>query len=423
MVAYDFVQYNAVMSPIHDRNPRASTAFLVIAVCFLAGQQLASCTGAPLPREQGTDEAASSAASGNSLAMPTESRRAAAKSVRFRPAVALKPALPSAIGAVAPDLGARLNAADIPALSASFRDAYVDAVFRELGMEGSLGGDRVTGWLPGHPTAYTQNWRTSVVTPNSWGLPALVLAVRPVRGERVFIVKGAILDAYGRGEGIGGANGVVGYGAPLSDEFPYEGGLAQRFERGLIVTGAEGTRRFLPEEAPSVSSSPGEDVGSLTSAPPAPLVADGVRADFRSAWIAAIDRGLPPLRADGPVRQVSVPPAPVAAEVQDAPSAKSSDEFTVDAFSETEKTIPAEPVRVDSALIQTYGDSSWALVLPVGEGLGGRVRLLLPPFLDLLLLEGTWEKAFAAYGVPLSDPFFRDNKSAQRFSAGWAEEN
>ncbi len=406
MVAYEQVQYNIEMISIGCRRPRLSDLLLILVLSY------ASCAGNPAPAQRAP--AAPPAAEAESA--PAPAADAATIGARFIPAAAARPEVPTAIGVLAPVLARRMASGDVSILAAAFRAAYIEAIFRGHLLEGALGGDRVTGWLFDAPEAYVQNWRSSTPSPNSWGLPALVLAARPVGGDRAFVVRGAVLDAYGRGEGVGGANGVAGYGAPRSDEFPYEGGIAQRFERGLIVVGAEGSRRFDPRGAPYAAAAPDGKVGSLGDSPPPRLSAEAIAATFRSAWVSAVDRGFPAAEADGPVRVLPLP----AVASADAPSSAPSVDGEVPAEG-SKKAAPLVPVRLESALVQTFGKSGWALVLPVGAGTSGRACILAPPFLDLLLSEGSWEAGFGAYGAPLADPGLRDGKVAQRFSAGWME--
>ena len=149
------------------------------------------------------------------------------------------------------DPALELEAGERERISLSFRAAYAEALSRGLPLEGVLGGDRVHAWPAGSALAWVQNWKTAEAYPNSWGLPDLVLAIRGFNADKVFIVRGAILDAYGKSGGQGGANGVAGYGPPLSDEFPYGEGIAQRFGAGLIAAEASGETAFIPRETPS----------------------------------------------------------------------------------------------------------------------------------------------------------------------------
>lgn len=171
----------------------------------------------------------------------------------------------------AKDSAAALEAGERDRISASFREAYAAGLNQGIPLEGVLGGDQVHGWPSDAPLAWVQNWKSAEAYPNSWGLPSLVLAIRGFAGGEVFLVRGAILDVYGKSNGLDGANGVSGYGAPLSGEFTYrvttapsytdgvaEGiaeGYAQRFERGIIAVNAEGRASFIPNERP-VSDEP-----------------------------------------------------------------------------------------------------------------------------------------------------------------------
>jgi hypothetical protein len=133
-------------------------------------------------------------------------------------------------------------------ISLSFRRAYGEALKRGFPLDGVLGGDRVHAWPVDSPLAWVQNWRSAEPYPNSWGLPTLVLAILGIDAKEVFIVRGAVLDAYGKSGGRGGANGVAGYGPPLGGEFAHNEGVAQRFGEGLITVDASGQAVFIPED-------------------------------------------------------------------------------------------------------------------------------------------------------------------------------
>jgi hypothetical protein len=166
------------------------------------------------------------------------------------------------------DPALKLDAEERERISLSFRRAYAEALSRGLPLEGVLGGDRVHAWPADSPLAWVQNWKSAESYPNSWGLPGLVLAIRGIEAKEVFIVRGPILDAYGKSGGIGGANGVAGYGPPLSDEFPYDGendspdaarGIAQCFGKGLIKVDASGQAAFIPREPPASGERAGQE--------------------------------------------------------------------------------------------------------------------------------------------------------------------
>jgi hypothetical protein len=145
----------------------------------------------------------------------------------------------------------------------------------------------VHGWPAAAPLTWVQNWRSGKGAPNSWAVPSLVLAVQGLTHDRVFIVHGRILDAYGKSAGRGRANGVSGYGSPCGGEFFHQGDIAQRFDYGLMKINAEGSI-FIEEAPPS----------TLAEMPEMPGGDREVRERFRSAWKAAVDRNYPPLPPD-----------------------------------------------------------------------------------------------------------------------------
>jgi hypothetical protein len=296
---------------------------------------------------------------------------------------AAPPTVPASIGAWIPNSG--VSAQRRADLTAEFRDAYLEAMLRGAPLRGALGGDLVHFWRSGADRgAYVQNWRDGDAGANSWGLRGLALACRPAGGGRVSLVRGALLDAYGKGGGIGGANGIAGYGAPLGDEFSRAEGLAQRFEHGLLLTRADGVV-FVPEPAPSAGGVPAD----VAQAPPAegPGTArfgTPEREAFRAAWAAAVDSGMPVLGSDGPVF-----------------------------FSGGEW---------GGAWAQTFGSGRWGIVLPADPSRrGGRAKILDAPFLASVRAGDGQALDFSGSGLPLTDSFPVPGGSAQVFLKGRME--
>lgn len=302
---------------------------------------------------------------------------------------------PTGVGAMAVSVPT-LAAADKAITAASFRAAYREAALRGVPVVGVLGGDLVHAWLPparsGGSGALVQNWREEPASNNSWGLPGLVLAVAPMRAAptgapigvapRVFIVRGAILDAYGQGGGLGGANGIAGYGVPVGDELRTAEGTAQRFEFGTISikdTDGAAVAAFTPELPQSTQGIP-ESVGEAGTAP---IGARG-RTAFRAGWTAAVDSGLTPATPDGPVFRIE---------------------------------------RASSVLwAQTFGGNSWALTLDEGrDGTVSSAKRITGVFLQTYLFAGSWEHALERFGVPLTDSFVVDGVRRQVFSRGAME--
>jgi len=284
----------------------------------------------------------------------------------------------------------KLSKAEKSQLTVQFRLAFKAVALRGVPLTGALGGDRVHYWSPGKGArsagAFSQNLRNPEGRTNSWGLKELVLAVRPFAGQRAFIVDGPLLDAYGRGEGLGGANGIAGYGAPIGEQYRTFSAVSQRFEYGLLSVGDDGKRSFLVEEAPgALSAAAGlaslvgrSDVSGSTGFP---AEAGG---EILASWLAAVNSGLPAAMPDAPVFLVE----PKAGE-------------TV------------------SVWIQVYGQGMWALVYPVdGKGALSRALLIAPPFLETFLGAASWNDAFSEYGIPLGDPYFRGTVLVQQFTNG-----
>jgi hypothetical protein len=323
----------------------------------------------------------------------------------FRAEAFAAPAVPPGLGLAATAGAAALPPGERAAAVAAFRAAFRAAALRGADVAGALGGDKIHRWTP--TQAAVQNWRSAAKTADVWGLPGLVLAVA-APGGRAYPVRGVLLDAYGRGEGRGGNAGVVGYGAPLSEDYRFYGSTAQRFEYGLLVVSPAGRRRFLEEPPPSTLVAAPAELGVLvatTAAPPGLSLptAAGLRAAFRQAWNAAADRylsGLAQTGADG--RYPAVP--------ADGPA-----------------VLAAPPAAAGAApaglIVQTFAGGAFAIVLAVGDGATGEARLVAGVFVKECLAAGGWESGFARLGAPESDPLWLDDgRMAQVFSKGRLEE-
>jgi hypothetical protein len=327
------------------------------------------------------------------------------------------------------DLGGALTEEERDRLSSGFRNAYTEGLLRDLPLEGVLGGDMVHGWPVDSPLTWVQNWRSGETRPNSWAAPSLVLAVQGLAHDRVFVVHGRVLDAYGKSAGRGGANGVSGYGAPRGGEFFYRGGLAQRFDYGLITVDAEGAA-FVEEVPPS----------ALAELPEAPGEAPEIRELFRSAWKTAVDRNFPPLPPDMDPVHVDFGSSPWTVTA----GSRGGSEFVI---------------TLRGLWYQSCGGGRALFVLADAPGLPPYPRLLVSPWLEAFLdaprrrLPGaeslddasppeyrseenrnfvrTLLDSVAFYGVPLSDSLplvsvpAGDEAAAagyceaQRFSKGW----
>ncbi|MHC6202213.1 hypothetical protein ACYULU_03355 [Breznakiellaceae bacterium SP9] len=319
------------------------------------------------------------------------------------------------------------------AIISTFKAAYQEALLRDLPLQGALGADVIHGWPPAKPLAWSQNWRSTETGNNSWNLPGLVLAVLSLNGKRAYPIRGLILDHYGKNEGLGGMNGVSGYGAPVTHEFRYGAGIAQRFEKGIIFINTQGKSAFIPEEPPTLLRYMPPEVGRYEGAfPPRELISvNDLQNLFRLAWKEAMDHDSPLLFPDNPVRYAG--------------------------FSDPALNISGEqahPIPVRGLYYQTFNHESAALILVYSnEQLFFPHLIAWPPFgVDLnktfpvsgaehladaglhldeeqsdisTALVKALIQTFSLYGVPLSDLVPRQDAqsktwySAQRFSRGW----
>jgi hypothetical protein len=237
--------------------------------------------------------------------------------------------------------------------------------------------------------------------------------------DRVFTIQGEVLDHYGRSAGVNGANGDRGYGSPRGEEFFYNGSVAQRFELGLIIAGAQGKGSFLPGSPPSEGLIPPPEVGTFTPVPQ--TYSNKIRDAFLTAWKMALDRNIEAMVPDGSGIYLSF----------------SGDPWGI-------------PGTVKGLYIQTFNNRTSLLALPDTLGIPLHARFITSPFLDILLfseeyplpgnvlrpLEPSYSggdrftrrlmEGFALYGLPLSDPMPRRSggdpavwQEAQRFTRGW----
>ncbi|MCL2832905.1 MAG: hypothetical protein FWD78_07025 [Treponema sp.] len=350
------------------------------------------------------------------------------------------------ITAASRDKASSLGANEKTILSWAFRDAYTDGLLRNQALTGVLGGDQVHGWPMTDPLSWAQNWQTALQKPNSWGLPSLVLAVAdrdiiPADGQcRVFTVQGDILDFYGKGLGINGANGNSGFGSPLGQEFFYNGNIAQRFDNGLIVINDDGTGTFIIDTPPSKVSEDFFLPDVLKGQAP-----DAVYGAFASAWKIAMDSGMANSMADsmaeggtlvpdGPIQYVSFNDNPQLRQIISGFETKGFYYLTMNQKS-------SALVLPDTSALQAQQTQ------PVlQQGLPAYARFIGSSFLELLTtglpLAGTeipagftWASGddfmanmaagFVIYGLPVTDPVYlisADDHSRiieQRFSNGW----
>jgi hypothetical protein len=312
--------------------------------------------------------------------------------LEFRPGTFSPPAVAPGVGEITrerEDPLTRLGEDAKRAVTESFREAWRGGLLRGLPLEGTLGGDLVHSWPPEEPLSLAQNWRSLETAPNSWGIPSLVLAVRGAGGGETRILRGGILDRYGRSGGRDRANGVAGYGAPLGEEFLYGDGVAQWFERGLIRADAAGGTFFEAGELPPLPRNtaggyPGDD--------------GTVGEQFERAWLRGMYSNLPALIADAPVRRLD--------------------------------TGATGDLPAGTLYLQTFNRGSVLLLLPDFPGIPFQARIIAGPFLDALLSEGPeadlalrLRRGLSRYGLPLTDacpePAGDAWSETQRFTRGW----
>jgi hypothetical protein len=348
---------------------------------------LAGCAGLDAKRDSDQDGTAGDL-------IPLLREYAFPAGLEFRPEAFSLPAAAPGVGAITReqrDPLASRGEVEKGAVAESFREAYIEGLLRGLPLEGTLGGDLVHSWPPEEALCLAQNWRSRDTAPTSWGIPGLVLAIRGTEGDAAHIVRGGILDQYGRSGGRDRSNGAAGYGAPLGEEFLYGNGVAQWFEHGLIRVDAAGKGSFEEGPAPSLSGAGRRGGGSIEE-------------QFQRALRRGLYANLPHPEADDALRSLELPAT---------------------------ETMPA-----GTLYFQTFNRGGVLLLLPQVPGLPFRARIVAGAFLEAFLadgseagLEGRLLQGIERYGLPLTDACpapeagaYRDasaRQQAQRFTRGW----
>jgi hypothetical protein len=324
----------------------------------------------------------------------------------------------------APDGGALLGSL--------FRAAYREALMREMPLEGVFGMDEAHLWPEKSRLTWVQNWRSaSTSLNNSWGVSGLALAVLNKSGDQVFTVSGDILDMYGRSSGIGGENGVSGYGSPLTGVFLVKFTdrtlpvCAQRFDKGLIYVDGMGRSVFIAGEAPSslVMSDeaagfyPADDVG----------LRQKLKFAFGKAYRGIIDRHERPIKADGPIEYLDFGGKTWLIETEDG--AVSIAGLYVQRYDNAEFTVllpvPAGGQDDADTGIFPFLEDAHTIETPFSAIVNGNIRLpgamkIMPHPLDDNGKKSVFLKSLALYGIPLTDSFVNIETMvlSQRFSNG-----
>jgi hypothetical protein len=219
-------------------------------------------------------------------------------------------------------------------------------------------------------------------------MPTLVLAVRGAKSDEAHIIRGGILDRYGKSGGRDRLNGVAGYGAPLGGEFLHRDGIAQWFEHGLIRVDASGRGFFEEAEPPALSPDrPGDYAG----------VDETIWQRFQQARRRGRHLNLPDPRADHPLGRLEIP--------------------------------ATETLSGGTLYFQTFNNGKILALLPQVPDFPFRARIIAGPFLEAFLsgassadLEGRLLGGLATYGLPLTDPYPAPDAGAhretQRFARG-----
>jgi hypothetical protein len=309
-----------------------------------------------------------------------------------------------------------------------FRRAYRTALTRDIPLLGVLGIDRVHRWPENSNLTWAQNWRSAASSLNSWGMPSLVLAMLNSGGDEVFTVSGDILDIYGKNLGLGGANGVLGYGAPRGNSFFLKftdytlPALAQRFDKGLIYVTNTGIGAFIAEEAPSDIIALDEMAGFYVTDDV--QLRQNLKTMFWRAYKSLVDQYERGIKADGPVEYVDFDKKTMLIDMTERSFYVSG--LFVQYYDGGRFAVAlSSAVDEDGAAGLYFPLGAYIIAPPFSEILLGAVRLpsssgLSPHPFEVYADTPAFIKSIALYGIPLTDSFvsIETMSLSQRFSKG-----
>jgi hypothetical protein len=350
-----------------------------------------------------------------------------ASGISFEPTGTTLLSVPDEVGVIS---DRSIENSTVSGQSRLFIAAYRQALIQEIPLKGVLGMDRVHRWPENSGLTWAQNWISAAAQPNSWGVPGLVLAVWNGKAGKVFTVTGGILDMYGKSLGIGGANGVVGYGSPLTDVFfmdlpGYSQPVyAQRFDYGVLYVDETGKGGFITGKAPSTSIGDDEMTGFYPTDDSE--LREKLKKTFNRAYKNLVDRYEGLVKADGPVEYLNFDGYTWHIEVgerilfltgiyvqyynEDVFAAALPD-FSIEDGEDTEALMFLTEARIISP--------PFSRVIFDGARLPSAEELTPYP-LDEYARRPPLLKSFALYGIPLTDSFVsvETGMPVQRFSRG-----
>jgi hypothetical protein len=347
--------------------------------------------------------------------------------ISFEPMEISSPPVPEEVGVISERDAEYFDGSGIGGL---FTAAYRRALIQEMPLNGVLGMDRVHRWPEYSGLTWVQNWRSAAAPSNSWGIPGFVLAVLNGKSGKVFTVTGGILDVYGKNLGIGGANGIVGYGAPLTDVFCMELSdyprpvYAQRFDNGIIYVDETGKGGFITGKAPSTSIGDDEMIGFYPTDDAESR--ENLEKSFKKAYKNLVDRYEGVIKADGPVEYLDFDGNTWSIEIGESILSLTGiyvQYYNEGGFAAALPYFSAE--NGDAAEDFPFLKEACTITPPFSRIIFGGVRL--PSAVELTLYpleEYAWRtpllKSFALYGIPLTDSFVsvETGMSVQRFSRG-----
>ncbi len=156
--------------------------------------------------------------------------------------------VPEEIGVIRSDALHYLSLEQQFVVKAAFKRAYQELMNSEFDPGMPAGGDQVHFWAGRDTNILAQNLAGGDgLDGNNWGIPNFVMIAMNPTATEAFIVKDEFINQYSTGrEDEYGGNGPDGYGAPLSNEYYYDGVRYQAFEKGLMIV-EDGEADFIPE--------------------------------------------------------------------------------------------------------------------------------------------------------------------------------
>jgi hypothetical protein len=137
-----------------------------------------------------------------------------------------------------------LDQATVDRIARAYREAWLVTAAKGIDPGVPFNGDQVHQW----DGPIVQNLAEGDSRTNAWGIPAAALIFMYPEERYAYYVRDDFISKLTIGEGIGAHSGAFGYGGAISNEYLYEGLVAQAFGKGIMQKNEQGFVDFIPYE-------------------------------------------------------------------------------------------------------------------------------------------------------------------------------